>query len=291
MILSPGLLYSSQKLIETVSHSPMDRDKFLWSFKTVLVSPADGVLALATRCGWIGINEQLGLDVTDMGRRVQMLPTVEGKLRLQIRDFIHAVQPAWARLIPAGRAESLPFMPPSARQCFYESELDTEPPSDEVVAWWDELAAAARGWSADYRSEIGRVGERCSIAYEEARVGCKPKWHSIESNKSGYDLVSLFQASARLDLRIEVKASERPVSFAEFHVTRNEWEVAQSAERYVFHLWSLADSGRRLAILSPEQIASHMPRENGSGRWETVSIPFNVFSKDFRVVTGGIAAS
>jgi len=72
--LSPGLLYSSQKPIDTVSLCPMDRDKFLWSFRTMLVSPAEGVLALATRCGWIGINEQLGLGVTDMGRKVQELP-------------------------------------------------------------------------------------------------------------------------------------------------------------------------------------------------------------------------
>ena len=285
MILSPGLLYSSQKLIEMVSLSPMDRDKFLWSFRTILVSPAEGVLVLATRCGWIGINEQLGLDVTDMGRKVQALPSAEAKLRQQIRDFIQAVQPPWAKLIPAGRAEAMPFMPPSARQCFYESELDKVPPSDEVVAWWDELASAARGRAADYLTEVGRAGERCSIAYEESRVGRRPSWHSLESNKSGYDLLSITETSDPSHLQIEVKASERPISFADFHVTRNEWEVAQTSERYVFHLWSLAASGKRLAVLSPEQVASHIPTEIGKGRWETVVIPFNAFGNDFRAVS------
>ncbi len=118
MNLSPGLLYSAQKLIETVSLSPMDRDKFLWSFRTMLVSPAEGVLALATRCGWIGINEQLGLDVTEMGKKVQSIPGAEAKLRQQVRDFIQAVQPAWAKLIPAGRAEALPFMPSGSAPMF-----------------------------------------------------------------------------------------------------------------------------------------------------------------------------
>src|SRR5258707_14997681 len=99
MNLSPGLLYSAQKLIETVSHCPMDRDQFLWSFRTMLVSPAEGVLALSTRCGWIGINEQLGLDVTEMGSTVHGLATAEDKLRQQIKDFIQTVQPAWAKLI------------------------------------------------------------------------------------------------------------------------------------------------------------------------------------------------
>jgi len=282
MNLSPGLLYSSQKLIDTVSQSPMDRDKFLWSFRTMLVSPADGVLALATRCGWIGINEQLGLDVTDMGRKVQGLSGSEAKLRQQIRDFIQAVQPPWAKLIPAGRAEALPFMPSPARQCFYEAELDKEPPGDEVIAWWDELAAAARGRSADYLAEVGRAGERCSIAYEEGRVGRRPDWHSIESNKSGYDLLSITEASNPSELQIEVKASERPVSFADFHVTRNEWEVAQTAEQYVFHLWSLAPSGKSLAVLSPTDVGAHVPTENGRGRWETVAIPFTVFKDAFK---------
>jgi hypothetical protein len=285
MNLSPGLLYSAQKLIETVSLSPMDRDKFLWSFRTMLVSPAEGVLALATRCGWIGINEQLGLDVTDMGKKVQSLAGAEAKLRQQIRDFIQAVQPAWAKLIPAGRAEALPFMPSPARQCFYEAELDKEPPGDEIVAWWDELASAARGRAADYLAAVGRAGERHSIAYEEARVGRRPDWHSIESNKSGYDLLSITEASNPADLQIEVKASERPISFADFHVSRNEWEVAQNAERYVFHLWSLASSGKSFAIVSPADVAAHVPTELGQGRWESVAIPFAAFSGAFKAAS------
>ena len=143
--LSPGLLYSSQKLIDTVALHPMDRDEFLWSFRTMLVSPAEGVLALSTRCGWIGINEHLGLDVTEMGRYVQTLVGEEQKLRQQIKDFIQAVQPAWAKLLPAGRSEALPFMPEPARQCFAEAGLSHRPPDDETIQWWDHIAAASRG--------------------------------------------------------------------------------------------------------------------------------------------------
>ena len=97
--------------------------------------------------------------------------------------------------------------------------------------------------------------------------------------------LSITEISDPLHLQIEVKASERPISFADFHVTRNEWEVAQTSERYVFHLWSLAAPGKRLAVLSPEQVASHIPTENGKGRWETVAIPFNAFGNDFRAVS------
>jgi hypothetical protein len=214
MNLSPGLLYSAQKLVDMVVAQPMTRDEYLWAFRTVLVSPAEGVLALSTRCGWIGINEDLGLDVTDLGRRVQSLFSIEEKLRQQINDFIQSAQPPWARLLPVGRAEALPFMPDNARQCFTEAGLGVMPPSDAIIAWWDDLAAAARARHADSQTQIGREGERCSIRYGEVRVGRRPEWHSIESNKSGFVLVSIVSRENPVDLHIEVKASERPVSVA-----------------------------------------------------------------------------
>jgi len=282
--LSPGLLYSAQKLIETVALHPMDRDQFLWSFRTMLVSPAEGVLALSTRCGWIGINERLGLDVTEMGRHVQLLGGEEQKLRQQIRDFIQVVQPAWAKLLPAGRAESLPFMPEPARQCFSEAGLGQSPPSDDVIEWWDNIAAAARGHTADYLMQVGRAGERCSIAYEERRVGRRPEWQSIESTKSGFDLLSMVEEADPTDLQIEVKASTRPISAATLHLSRNEWEVAQAAGQYIFHIWSMTDSGKRLAVLSPADIAAHVPTENGDGRWETVEIPCRSFKAMFQQI-------
>jgi hypothetical protein len=274
-------LYSAQKLIETVARCPMDRDQYLWSFRTMLVSPAEGVLSLSTRCGWIGINEQLGLDVTPLGRAVQELGTQEGRLRRQIRDYIQAVQPPWAKLIPGGRDEALPFMPLPARECFYHAALDSSPPDDEVIAWWDQLAAAARGQVADYLALVGREGERCSIRYEELRVGQRPEWHSIESNKSGFDLLSVATPADPSELRIEVKASERPVAFAKFHVTRNEWEVAQSTRQYVFHVWSLTQARKALAVLTPSQVAAHMSTDQGEGRWETVEIPYGAFENRF----------
>jgi hypothetical protein len=282
--LSPGLLYSAQKLIEIVSSCPMDRDQYLWSFRTILVSPAEGVLILSTRCGWIGIDEKLSLDVTEMGRKVQELPTVEGKLRQQIKDYIQAVQPSWAKLLSAGRAESLPFMPPPARQCFYEAALDGLPAGDEVVEWWDDLAAAARGRTADYLAKVGRDGERCSIRYEEDRVGRRPEWHSIESNKSGYDLLSITTSSDPVELQIEVKASQRPILYATFHVSRNEWEAAENAQSYVFHLWSLTPTGKSLAVLTPDDVAAHVPAENGAGRWESTEIPYRVFDRLFKPI-------
>lgn len=284
MSLSPGLLYSAQKLVDTVANNRMHRDEFLFSFRTVLVSPANGVLTLSTRCGWINIDEEFALDVTEMGRKVQSLLTVEDKLRQQIKDFIQSVQPAWAKLLPKGRLESLPVMPSDARQCFTEAGLAVNPPTDEVIAWWDDLAAAARGRLADYLAKVGRDGERCSMRYEQERVGRRPIWKSIESNLGGYDLLSLVTREDTSTLQIEVKASEQQVDSASMHITRTEWEVASTGGRYVFHLWSMTDSCKRLAILTPPDVAGHVPTNSGVGRWESVDIPFRAFEDSFQEV-------
>jgi hypothetical protein len=175
-------------------------------------------------------------------------------------------------------------MPENARQCFTEAGLGATPPSDTIIAWWDDLAAAARAKHADSQTLIGREGERCSIRYEEARVSRRPEWHSIESNKSGFDLVSIVSREYPSDLQIEVKASERPVSTATCHVTRNEWEVAVGSDIYLFHLWSMTETGKKLAILTPQEVECHIPTENGEGKWESVEIPFRVFRPWFQEV-------
>ncbi|HJT36748.1 MAG TPA: DUF3883 domain-containing protein [Pirellulales bacterium] len=283
-VLSPGLLYSAQKLIDTVAAHPMDRDDYLWSFRTMLVSPAEGVLQLSTRCGWIAVNEQLGLEVTEMGRYVQSFQGADAKLRVQIRDFIQAVQPSWTKLLPAGRAESLPFMPEPARQCFREAGLSQRPPTDDVISWWDEMAAAARGRAAVYLAQIGRNGERCSIEFETRRVGRRPHWQSVESNKSGFDVLSMWSRSDPTDLQIEVKASPQHVAAASLHLTRREWEAAQTAVRYLFHIWSITDSAKQLAVLPPLALGAHVPTENGEGRWETIEVPYKSFESEFRLV-------
>jgi hypothetical protein len=176
-------------------------------------------------------------------------------------------------------------MPSDAKQCFTEAGLAVNPPTDEVIAWWDDLAAAARGRLADYLAKVGRDGERCSIGYEQERVGRRPFWKSIESNLSGYDLLSLVTRQDHSTLQIEVKASEQAVDSASTHITRTEWEVASTGGRYVFHLWSMTENGKRLAILTPTDVAAHVPTDSGVGQWESVEIPFRAFEDSFQIVT------
>ena len=38
--------------------------------------------------------------------------------------------------------------------------------------------------------DVGRKGERLTLQYEELRTNVKPDWRSIETNLSGYDVLS-----------------------------------------------------------------------------------------------------
>ena len=122
------------------------------------------------------------------------------------------------------------------------------------------------------------------MRYEQERVGRRPIWKSIESNLSGYDLLSLVTQEDSSTLQIEVKASEQPVDSTSMHITRTEWEVASTGGRYVFHLWSMTEGGKRLAVVTPADVAGHVPTNSGFGRWESVEIPFRAFEDSFQEV-------
>ena len=112
--------------------------------------------------------------------------------------------PAWAQLTPRGRQETLSALSPEVWQCFAEAGLISSY-SDEIVSWWDALAARARGRKSQLQLEIGRQGERLSIKYEEIRTGKKPAWQAIESNLAGYDIISIVDPSDYRKLQIRSK--------------------------------------------------------------------------------------
>ncbi len=89
-------------------------------------------------------------------------------------DFIEQiVKPTWASLIPRGRRETLAYLPVDVRQCFNEAYLSSGY-DEQVVAFWDRAANLSRGRTDDILLQIGREGERLSIAYETERTGRVP---------------------------------------------------------------------------------------------------------------------
>src|SRR5205085_1599505 len=151
---------------------------------------------------------------------------------------------------------------------------------NDVVAFWDRLAAEARGQSDARLLEIGRRGERLTLAYEENRTGRKPKWIAIDSSADGFDVLSIMAVTNRQLMSIEVK-STTVGRRAVFWLTRNEWDTAISAKSHCFHLWDLSVTPPQLAVATPTEIGIHVPQDKGFGEWKSIAIPFIAFDERF----------
>lgn len=282
MRLSVGVLYTGREILDVFSKFQIPGDTLHGMPARSYVAPYRDSVNFALKCGWLELGDLAILKPSVRGQVILAESDYQIQLRMQIEDFIEAVQPRWCKLIPHGRAQALGFMDADSKQCFKEAGLMESPPSDNVVMWWDRLASKSRGRQKDILNEIGRRGERLSIVYEIARVGKAPKWQAIESNFDGYDLLSLVSKTDNSRLTIEVKASVQSIKTATLHITRNEWDFAKSGGIHRFHVW--ADVERvmpMLASLSTDDLEPHIPVNNGQGSWEGVEISYAPFYENF----------
>ncbi|NJD02813.1 MAG: DUF3883 domain-containing protein [Ruminiclostridium sp.] len=142
--------------------------------------------------------------------------------------------------------------------------------------WWDDLFVKIYNEREAEKLLVGRYGEKLSVRYELKRTEQRPIWKSIDSNLAGYDLLSQVSKFNDNKLLIEVKASKYEYLHAVAHITRNEWETACLSTNYCFHLWLLSDEPQ-IAIIPFDDMKMHIPEDNGSGSWESVSIPYHSF--------------
>jgi len=279
-------MHSAERLIGMLASRPLSAERIIREFKTILVCPPHAVLNLSQRCGWVQARSDGLLEPSVRGAQLLSASNYESRLREQLRDYVMIEKPAWARLLPRGRAEMSRFVPRDVAQVFREAGVMQAPPSDDVVGWWDEMARIARGAADVVSTEIGRTGERLTIERERTRTGREPLWMAIESNLSGFDVMSVVTAECHDPLRIEVKASMESLEHAQFHVRRNEWMAAVTGTAYRFHLWCLRDGHDPcLAELSPEAVEFHIPGDRGEGKWEGNAIPYRVFREHFENVS------
>lgn len=218
-----GVLHSAERLITMLSSRPLSAETLIGEFRTILVCPPHAVLNLSQRCGWVEARSDGLLIPSARGARLLGATSYEVRLRAQLLDYVTAEKPVWARLIPRGRKEMSRFVPRDIAQVFREAGLMETPPSTEVIEWWDEMARTARGLSDAVNLEIGRAGERLTIEREMRRTGRDPVWQAVESNLSGFDVLSVVTAERQDPLRIEVKASTESIEHAVFYISRNEW--------------------------------------------------------------------
>lgn len=279
MIFSVGQLHSSIRMIEIASATPVNSNSILQEMGTVIVCPADSVLNLCLRCNWLEIATKGLLKITRRGEVLLAQTNYENRLREQLVDII-SLRPTWASNIKHGRREFNRNVPADVSQCFREAGMMYEPLNDTIIAWWDRLSILVRGYRNEELLGIGRRGERLSMDYEKKRTGSQPYWQSIETNFSGYDILSSVSSADSTSLQIEVKASEIGMNSAVMHVTANEWRAAQSAMAFKFHLWLLKDNPR-LAVLDINDVEPHIPDNRGDGKWSDVQIKYSTFSGKF----------
>jgi hypothetical protein len=250
------------------------------SFSQLGSLPSGKVIETAQSLGWIRTSDNEIAILTPSGARLQSQAGYEPMLRQALLDYIEVERPAWVQNATFGRMKVIAFAGYEVGQVFVEAGL-ADGTADEIVSFWDAMAAMARGQRNDRLMAIGRQGERLTIAHEEARTGRKPKWVAIDNNEDGYDVLSSVDAEDTRLLTIEVKSSTMG-PFGAFHVSRGEWERAQENENHLFHLWDIRSNREpSLATISVDEMQIHIPCDQGTGSWENVEIPFKTFRERF----------
>lgn len=168
------------------------------------------------------------------------------------------------------------------RQVFRSAGLFGDPPTGDIVDWWDGICLKLRLLREAELLAQGRRAERLSLAFEARRlqglgIVDDPVWVSIDDNTAGYDIRSWNAGPevppARL---IEVKSSSAnpPVIV----ISRNEWEQANRyGTSFVFHFWDFKGQNELLYEKSVEEVRPHIPVDAGSGRWRNAEIPLKLF--------------
>ena len=271
-MFSVVLLYAIRdflKLSNSTKLLPKDFQKYFRMYK---YADATKILEVSFKCGWVTMNTDGIILLTERGKYI-MTSGYKYALVFQLEDMISEYNPTWASVIPRGRQEVKCYVPEDVNQCFREAGLFDEL-SEDVIAFWDRLSLAYRKIKYERNNEVGRLGEKLSYQYEYERTGKYPKWQSVESNLSGYDLLSIVGRTEKGTLQIEVKATTSQVNHASLYISRNEWDTALSSSNYTFHLWELKNKPI-LHIVTVEQMKKHVPLNNGFGLWESTSIPYS----------------
>lgn len=198
--------------------------------------------------------------------------------RCCLTDLILAQRTGWARVITLGRGKFFRQLDRDELQCFRAAILDGDPPSPDVVEWWDALSGQMRRVSDHNRMQRAREAEWLTLQHEVQRLSVmgitlQPRWVAIDDNTAGYDILSYDQWERGPRNRlIEVKSTI--ASPLRFYVTRNEWEQAlKFGDAYHFHIWDLAAQPPRLFERSAAQIQPHIPEDQANGKWSTAEIP------------------
>lgn len=243
----------------------------------------DVLINLAELCNWIKVDGSF-VDINERCYEIVSVSGFEKQAREMLADYIIKVAPIWAKRIPYGRKEAFIFMSKDEQACFYEAGLMNDNPNNTEIEWWDCIANYIRSQDDLHKNETGRKGEINTILYEKDRIGRNLQWVSIDSNLTGYDIISYISKENASKLLIEVKSSEMSINTADFCISAHEWHTACNSHNYVFHLWCFYDNKKQLAVIEASSLLPYIPTNNETGEWQTVRIPFKSFRQMFKEI-------
>jgi hypothetical protein len=190
-------------------------------------------------------------------------------------------QPTWSKAMKQGRMRFLNSLEQNDRDVFVAAGLARDPPTLQVVTWWDTVTGLARLLADIEKMEQGRLAEQLTMDHEIQRLSNlgitrTPEWKGLDDNFAGYDILSYDVGEFGLINRmIEVKSTV--TSPLRFILTRNEWEQAQKAgAAYLFHVWDMSKTPASLYIRTTAQVAAHIPTDNEKGKWKTAEVPLGI---------------
>lgn len=198
-----------------------------------------------------------------------------------IKAILIKHQPIWSKMMRQGRRRFIRSLDAGDQDVFAAAKLLEEPPSAEVVSWWDEVSGHSRLIFDRQKMDQGREAELLTIAHEKERLGelgieRSPEWPGLDDNFAGYDVLSYDQGPSGITNKmIEVKSTT--ASPLRFFITRNEWKQAEKVgDSYWFHVWDMNQSDPILHVRSVDEIAPHVPSNNGKGAWSVAEIPVGI---------------
>lgn len=273
MLYTVGTFYAVIPFLNMILKSRISQTDFFKNFKRYENVPSLDIFELSLKCNWICISNEV-IQITQKG--VDLLYIVQKEqaaykiLRAQLSDVIIEVKPQWSIHLIKGRREVLENIPSEIKQCFEEARLHNDYDPD-TIRWWDSLASEIRCQRDQENLKVGRIGEILSLRYEASRTGVKPKWEAIESDLSGYDILSQLSSNNKTRLKIEVKSSNKGHGF---YLSRNQWETALKSAHYIFHFWTLK-SPPVLYLLNVDFLKQHIPNDTANSHWEKTFINFS----------------
>jgi len=270
-----GLLYRIGDMLKLLDQKPSTRSTLLNNFPTYRGVNTRLLLDLITTGCWVETDKDNRFTLTPQGRHILDLSGPTLRLRSQLSTLVDILNPPWAAATIQGRKAFSQYAPPEAVQCFREAGI-LNSLDEDVIAWWDSVAARYRETRNTKNVETGRRGERLSYTYEQNRTGKAPYWIALEYEGVGFDIKSQVSASEDSPLLIEVKTSNQPWEYAKFHLSRHEWQVLNGEHDAVIHLWSIGSQRILHAVVPISDITPHIPVNQEAGCWEMTVLPFAI---------------